>query len=108
MTAVDHSLIKSQLEAKLAELEFRSQRIESRLSDPGAADWEENAQLHANDEVLNALGDLTEHDIQEIKFALSRIEDGSYGICTRCHKVISKERLRALPFTSTCVHCAQH
>jgi RNA polymerase-binding transcription factor DksA len=108
MKAVDQSVLKAHLEARLAELESRSQRIENRLSDPGAADWEENAQIHSNDEVLNALGDLTEHDIQEIRLALSRIEDGSYGLCLVCRKPIGKERLTALPFTATCVQCAQH
>ncbi len=98
--------IKSLLEAKLVELEERADRIENRLRDPGVADWEENAVLHGNDEVLSGLGDLTEKDIHEIRLALNRIESGTYGICVDCGQSIPEERLDALPFTSTCVKCA--
>lgn len=102
----DYSMIKAKLQAQLSELEERAKRIEFRLSDPGSPDWEENAALHANDEVLNTLGDLSENDIHEIRWAIERIENGTYGICVQCEKKIPEARLAALPFTSTCVHCA--
>jgi DnaK suppressor protein len=102
----DYSVIKGQLQAKLAELEERARKIEYRLSDPGSPDWEENAALHANDEVLSTLGDLSEHDMHEIRQAIHRIESGTYGICVHCEKKIPAARLSALPFTSTCVNCA--
>ena len=101
-----HAKIKSQLETKLRELEDRAERIDNRLSDPGVADWEENAALHSNDEVLMGLGELTEKDIHEIRVALHRIETGSYGICVSCGTEIPKARLAALPFTCNCVNCA--
>ena len=37
--------------------------------------------------------------------ALTRIEDGSYGICIGCGKEIPKERLEAVPHTQLCVPC---
>ena len=37
--------------------------------------------------------------------ALSRIEDGTYGICAVCGKDIPKERLEAVPITQYCVPC---
>lgn len=37
--------------------------------------------------------------------ALTRIEDGSYGICIGCAKEIPKERLEAVPHTQLCVPC---
>ncbi|MDA0658804.1 MAG: TraR/DksA family transcriptional regulator [Planctomycetota bacterium] len=98
---------KRQLEAKLLELTDRAERIENRLSDPGGPDWKENAALHTNDEVLSALSDLTEHDIHEIKLALSRIDAGTYGTCVDCSRPITQARLSALPFTTQCVDCAQ-
>ncbi|MBX3423181.1 MAG: TraR/DksA family transcriptional regulator [Pirellulaceae bacterium] len=101
-----HDKLKAQLQAKLQELELRVQRIDSRLSDPGVADWEENAALHSNDEVLTGLGELTEKDIHEIRLALHRIDSGTYGTCVGCGSEIPKARLDALPFASTCVSCA--
>jgi DnaK suppressor protein len=107
MTTSNFAKIKKQLESKLAELEERAERIENRLSDPGSPDWEENAALHANDEVLNALNDLTDRDISEIKLALTRIDAGTYGKCIQCDQPIAEARLNALPFTTQCIACAQ-
>lgn len=106
MNKVDYSGLKKLLESRLQNLEDRAARIEFRLSDPGSPDWEENAVLHSNDEVLNALNALTHHDIDEIRLAIRRIEEGTYGKCATCGARISQARLNALPFTATCVHCA--
>ena len=106
MSRTDYSKLKSLLDSRLMELEDRADRIEYRLSDPGSPDWEENAALHSNDEVLNVLNNLTHHDIHEIRLAISRIENGSYGTCTNCGNSIGQARLNALPFTSTCIECA--
>ena len=38
--------------------------------------------------------------LQQIEAALKRIEDGTYGICEGTGKPISKERLKAIPYTS--------
>ncbi len=106
MSKNEYATLRKQLQAKLEELEDRAARIENRLSDPGSPDWEENAVLHANDEVLNALNDLTHHDIYDIRLAIARIDEGTYGTCASCGGKIGKARLQALPFTSTCVDCA--
>jgi len=37
--------------------------------------------------------------------ALTRIEDGSYGMCIGCTLEIPKERLEAVPHTQLCVPC---
>lgn len=37
--------------------------------------------------------------------ALKRIENGSYGFCTDCGKLIEKERLEAVPHAQQCVQC---
>ena len=37
--------------------------------------------------------------------ALQRIEDGTYGICKVCHKLIPKARLEAVPTATKCVSC---
>jgi DnaK suppressor protein len=42
----------------------------------------------------------------EIKDALLRIEDGTYGICEFGGEQIPKARLRAIPWTRYCVGCA--
>ena len=84
----------------------RAADIENSLSNPGNSDWEENALESENDEVLAGVGDMTKNEIHEIKLALSLIESGSYGKCSSCGQEISKERLAAIPFATTCIHCA--
>ena len=37
--------------------------------------------------------------------ALKRIENGTYGFCTECGKLIDRERLEAVPHTQQCVSC---
>jgi DnaK suppressor protein len=43
--------------------------------------------------------------LYSIDEALKRIEDGSYGNCPQCRKLISKKRLAALPQTELCIDC---
>ncbi|HEY1330918.1 MAG TPA: TraR/DksA C4-type zinc finger protein [Actinomycetota bacterium] len=44
--------------------------------------------------------------VREIDRALAKLEDGSYGICDRCGRLIPEERLEAVPWASLCVSCA--
>lgn len=106
MSKRDLSQIKQKLETQLRILEERAERIDARLSDPGSPDWEENAVIHEDDEVLTALSERADGDIQGIRLALKRVADGTYGTCVRCHSPIALTRLEALPFTANCVACA--
>ena len=40
-----------------------------------------------------------------IDAALKRIDEGTYGTCTRCGRPISEERLEALPYAELCIDC---
>ena len=44
--------------------------------------------------------------VADIDDALSRMEDGSYGICESCGRPMPVARLEALPHARTCVRCA--
>jgi DnaK suppressor protein len=41
--------------------------------------------------------------IQHLQAALVRIENKTYGICRETNKLISKERLRAVPHATLCI-----
>ena len=41
----------------------------------------------------------------EVKVALLRIEEGSYGSCKNCGKKIPDDRLEALPSAVLCIDC---
>ncbi|MDQ7081336.1 MAG: TraR/DksA C4-type zinc finger protein [Paracoccaceae bacterium] len=97
---------KQQLEARLAELRARLDEIEDELDDPVDPDPEDQAIELEDDEVLERLGQAALREIEAIRAALKRIEDGSYGICVRCGDEISDERLDLLPYTPLCRKCA--
>jgi len=42
----------------------------------------------------------------QIDEALKRIDDGTYGECEECEKMIPKARLNAIPYVNRCVKCA--
>ncbi|MEA2461318.1 MAG: DnaK suppressor protein [Actinomycetota bacterium] len=43
----------------------------------------------------------------EVRAALKRLEDGTYGTCVRCGKDIPPGRLEAIPAASLCLECKQ-
>jgi len=45
--------------------------------------------------------------LDEIKAALARLDDGTYGVCGACGRPIPVERLRAVPAARLCVACQQ-
>ena len=45
--------------------------------------------------------------LHKIETALKRIEDHSFGLCIQCRKPIAIARLKALPYTETCLKCQE-
>ena len=96
---------KKLLETRLDELNHRLHDIEDELDEPVDADVEERATEREGDEVLEGLGNAGLQEVQMIRAALKRIEDGTYGICAECNEPISTERLDIVPHTPRCKNC---
>jgi DnaK suppressor protein len=45
--------------------------------------------------------------LREVRAALSRIEEGEFGLCLNCEEEISTKRLKALPWTALCLDCKE-
>ena len=45
--------------------------------------------------------------LRQVRTALRRIQDGSYGTCIECEEVISPKRLVAVPWASRCIQCQE-
>jgi RNA polymerase-binding protein DksA len=45
--------------------------------------------------------------LYELEDALKRIDDGSFGICEDCKRLITKVRLKAVPQARLCVKCQE-
>ena len=51
---------------------------------------------------------LNTKDLNRIKLidnALTRIEQGKYGLCVKCGKPIAPARLEAIPYALMCINC---
>jgi DnaK suppressor protein len=45
--------------------------------------------------------------LREVRAALDRISDGSYGVCSHCEEEITLKRLQALPWATLCIACQE-
>jgi len=45
--------------------------------------------------------------LRNVRAALDRIEEGSFGVCLHCDEDISPKRLAAVPSTAFCIVCQQ-
>lgn len=105
----EYEEIRNHLTAMLEELNFRLSKITNdvRHSDvPLEKDFSEQATQNENNEVMDYLGNSARTEIEMIKQAINRIDNGQYGICQVCGESISKNRLKALPYSNLCIKCA--
>ena len=70
-------------------------------------DMAETASITLGREIDYSLGENSQTVLAEIKAALQRIEDGTYGTCANCGKEIAVGRLEAHPWASLCIDCAR-
>lgn len=103
---VDVNSFKTRLQDRLAALTSKLSEIDEDLKEHGTeADFEERATEIAGDEVLEGLGIQGQKEAEQIKAALKRIEDGSFGVCVQCGDDIPDKRLELLPHTPLCTSC---
>lgn len=70
-------------------------------------DFAEQATQMENQQVLEALDEEAKSQIRLINSALRRIDEGCYGVCSRCGEQISTSRLEAVPYATLCIRCAE-
>ena len=45
--------------------------------------------------------------VRQLRSAIDRIEDGTYGICRECEEDIAPKRLKAIPWAPLCIECQE-
>jgi RNA polymerase-binding protein DksA len=55
--------------------------------------------------MIEALGSQELKRLKLIDSALTRIQQGKYGLCMKCGKKIPKDRLEAIPYALMCIDC---
>ena len=69
------------------------------MADQGSATFERELDLTLEENLRNSLG--------EVRAALVRVDEGTYGVCARCSAEIPVERLEAVPTASLCIRCKE-
>jgi RNA polymerase-binding transcription factor DksA len=103
----EHQHIADALNARLAQLSARVERLEEDLRQPLDPDFAEQATGMEAAETNEALEGAGLAEIAQIRAALERIENGTYGTCVSCGDDIAPARLDALPFAQQCIDCAR-
>ena len=99
----DYSELENQLRTRLAELVERAEEIEDDLRGPLEADFSDQAIDLADDEALEGVDAVLRQEIRQIREALYRIKNGTYGTCSVCGEDIAMARLQARPIATRCI-----
>lgn len=98
--------IAKTFEARLSELTGGVAAIDHELHKLLPADSEEQATTLEDQDALGGIEKSKLQEIQQIRAALKRIAEGSYGVCSQCGATIDPKRLKALPTATKCISCA--
>ncbi len=106
LSATDtHALLTAQRQtflARIAELEHTTRHRD----EPLPADSSEQATAIEDLEVQEALEAETRAGLQQVNLAISRLDQGAYGVCEHCGAAITPARLHAMPAATRCIQCA--
>ena len=84
----------------------RDARHDLHFEDKGGDEADQSARVLAEAETLS-LQERLRSQLLEIELALSRIENGTYGICEETDENIEKDRLLAIPWTRLSIEGAE-
>ncbi|MBT8338575.1 MAG: RNA polymerase-binding protein DksA [Desulfatitalea sp.] len=70
-----------------------------------AADPLDQAAMETDRSNTLRIRDREYHLIRKVNEALTKIEDGTFGVCESCGEEITVARLKARPVTSYCIQC---
>jgi DnaK suppressor protein len=106
MNRIDLEKYKAVLEAKRAELSdgLRNRQDIAIEKTPDALD---EVQLAGERELAIRNLDRGSNLLHNVRGALARVADGSYGICLHCEEEIKPKRLDAVPWTKYCIRCQE-
>jgi len=86
-----------------------SKRVHNRnaIAVENTADTMDEVRLAEERDLATRLLERDFADIRLVDAALTRIKDGTYGICLRCDETISLNRLGVMPHAAYCVNCQE-
>ena len=106
MTKTDLEKFRNTLETKRSELSG-SLRNRDEIVIEKAPDALDEVQLAGERELAIRNLDRDSNMLRQIRRALGRIADGSYGVCLHCDEDISPKRVAAVPWAAYCIKCQE-
>jgi len=110
-------MTKEQLEQFKNILEHRKEQILKNIQEfkieigelhnSEASDEADFAAISSDSAIEEAISKKQEKELEEIEYALKKIEDGTYGICEMCEEEIGIERLKVKPQARYCIVCRE-
>jgi DnaK suppressor protein len=106
MTKTELNKFKEFLEAKQSELAqvLRNRDGIAIEKSPDALDEVQNA---AERELAIRNLDRESNLLRNVRAALHRIDEGTFGVCLHCEEDISLKRLNAVPWAPYCIQCQE-
>ena len=106
MNQTELNKYKAMLETKMAELSagLRNREDIAIEKTPDALD---EVQLAGERELAIRNLDRESNMLRNVRGALARMADGSYGVCMHCDEDIKTKRLDAVPWTKYCIKCQE-
>lgn len=106
MVKADLRVTRQILEAQLKESTL-SKALGGSIQIHQAADPVDMTQEAAQRDMAVQILDRESALVRNLRSAIERITDGSYGVCLECEKEITPARLKAIPWAERCVHCQE-
>jgi DnaK suppressor protein len=106
MNKTELSKFKKILEAKQAELE-QIVRKRDAITIEKSADALDEVQHASERELAIRNLDRESNLLRNVRGALRRIDEGSFGVCLHCEEEISPKRVAAVPWTALCIQCQE-
>jgi DnaK suppressor protein len=106
MTKKEFDAFSELLTARQAEL-TRALTLREGIAIERTADALDEVQFAAARELRTRTLERESGILRDVRLALGRIADGSYGECLHCEEEIGLRRLNAIPWATLCIRCQE-
>jgi len=104
---IDQDEARKSLLAKRTELAQRLGVTQATERQEVAEGQNDNAQLWEVSDIRDDLDSQAATELDQVNQALARLDAGEYGLCAHCEEPIAEARLKALPYATLCIQCAE-
>jgi RNA polymerase-binding transcription factor DksA len=104
---IDEDEVRNRLVLKQTELQRRIAGTEATERKEVVAGDIDNAHQWEESDIRDDLDSQATGELGQVNRALARLDAGEYGLCMECEEPIPEARLKALPYATLCIQCAE-